>query len=146
MWATDLESPKAMFAKSPRLPGEIAGKSNHFDFEPGVIAKALKRKYKLHEIPISYYGCDFSEGKKIRYYRQTPPAREARRRLAGGGARAQPPGQGTEDFSRPSRDAGIALRGRSALVLRLSGARNNFAEFDSSIRSLGATGLRRSGL
>jgi len=65
MWATDLESPKAMSAKSPRLPGEIAGKSNHFYFEPWVIAKALNRNYKLYEIQISYYGRDFSEGKKI---------------------------------------------------------------------------------
>lgn len=40
-------------------------KSNRFDFEPEVTAKVLKRKYKLYEMPISYYGRDFSEGKKI---------------------------------------------------------------------------------
>src|SRR5262245_40993929 len=33
-------------------------------------------------------------------------APEGRRKLAGGGARAQPPGQVEEDCSRPSRDAG----------------------------------------
>jgi glycosyltransferase involved in cell wall biosynthesis len=40
-------------------------KSNRFDFEPKIAAKALKRKHKLYEMPISYYGRDFSEGKKI---------------------------------------------------------------------------------
>lgn len=40
-------------------------KSNKFDFEPEITAKVLKRKYKLYEMPISYYGRDFSEGKKI---------------------------------------------------------------------------------
>jgi glycosyltransferase involved in cell wall biosynthesis len=40
-------------------------KSNRFDFEPEITAKVLKRKYKLYEAPISYYGRDFSEGKKI---------------------------------------------------------------------------------
>lgn len=40
-------------------------KSNRFDFEPEITAKVLKRKHKLYEMPISYYGRDFSEGKKI---------------------------------------------------------------------------------
>lgn len=40
-------------------------KSNRFDFEPEITAKVLKRKYKLYEMPISYYGRDFHEGKKI---------------------------------------------------------------------------------
>ena len=40
-------------------------RSNKFDFEPEITAKVLRRKYKLYEMPISYYGRDFSEGKKI---------------------------------------------------------------------------------
>ena len=40
-------------------------KSNRFDFEPEITAKVLKRRYKLYELPISYYGRDVSEGKKI---------------------------------------------------------------------------------
>lgn len=40
-------------------------RSNGFDFEPEITAKVLRRKYKLYEMPISYYGRDFSEGKKI---------------------------------------------------------------------------------
>ncbi len=40
-------------------------KSNRFDFEPEITAKVLKRKYHLYEVPISYYGRDYHEGKKI---------------------------------------------------------------------------------
>jgi glycosyltransferase involved in cell wall biosynthesis len=40
-------------------------KSNRFDFEPEVTAKVLKRGYKLFEVPISYNGRSFEEGKKI---------------------------------------------------------------------------------
>ena len=40
-------------------------RSNRFDFEPEITAKVLKRRHKLYEMPISYYGRDFSEGKKI---------------------------------------------------------------------------------
>lgn len=40
-------------------------RSNRFDFEPEITAKVLKRKHKLYEMPIAYYGRDFSEGKKI---------------------------------------------------------------------------------
>lgn len=40
-------------------------RSNRFDFEPEITAKVLRRKYKLYEMPVSYFGRDFSEGKKI---------------------------------------------------------------------------------
>jgi len=40
-------------------------RSNRFDFEPEITAKVLKRNHKLYEMPISYYGRDFYEGKKI---------------------------------------------------------------------------------
>ena len=43
----------------------ISIKSNRFDFEPEITAKVLKRKYHLYEAPISYYGRDYTEGKKI---------------------------------------------------------------------------------
>jgi len=36
-----------------------------FDFEPEVTAKILKKKVKLYEVPITYSGRDYSEGKKI---------------------------------------------------------------------------------
>jgi glycosyltransferase involved in cell wall biosynthesis len=40
-------------------------RSNRFDFEPEVTAKILKRGYKLFEVPISFHGRGFEEGKKI---------------------------------------------------------------------------------
>lgn len=40
-------------------------RANRFDFEPEITAKILKRKYKIYEVPISYSGRDFDEGKKI---------------------------------------------------------------------------------
>jgi hypothetical protein len=40
-------------------------RSNRFDFEPEITAKILKQNVRLHEMPINYYGRDYSEGKKI---------------------------------------------------------------------------------
>ncbi|MBI5699417.1 glycosyltransferase family 2 protein [Candidatus Saganbacteria bacterium] len=40
-------------------------RANRFDFEPEITAKILKRGIKIKEIPISYHGREFSEGKKI---------------------------------------------------------------------------------
>jgi len=40
-------------------------RSNRFDFEPEITAKLFKRGHKVVEVPVSYYGRDISEGKKI---------------------------------------------------------------------------------
>jgi len=40
-------------------------KSNRFGFEPEVTAKVCKRKLRLYEVPISYHGRTYAEGKKI---------------------------------------------------------------------------------
>lgn len=40
-------------------------RSNKFDFEPEITAKIMKKKCSLYEVPISYYGRDYNEGKKI---------------------------------------------------------------------------------
>lgn len=39
--------------------------SNRFGFEPEITAKISKMGCRIYEIPISYYGRDYSEGKKI---------------------------------------------------------------------------------
>jgi glycosyltransferase involved in cell wall biosynthesis len=39
--------------------------SRRFDFEPEVTAKVLKRGNRIFEVPISYFGREYSEGKKI---------------------------------------------------------------------------------
>jgi glycosyltransferase involved in cell wall biosynthesis len=51
------------------LPGDFARNveivSNRFNFEPEVTAKILRAKLKVIEVPISYRGRSFKEGKKI---------------------------------------------------------------------------------
>jgi glycosyltransferase involved in cell wall biosynthesis len=51
------------------VPGEFARslniKSDRFDFEPEITAKILKSGLRIKEVPISYKGRKFSEGKKI---------------------------------------------------------------------------------
>ncbi|MEK7743305.1 MAG: glycosyltransferase family 2 protein, partial [Elusimicrobiota bacterium] len=39
--------------------------SDRFGFEPEVTAKACKRRLRLYEVPISYSGRTYAEGKKI---------------------------------------------------------------------------------
>ncbi|MEO8383358.1 MAG: glycosyltransferase [Acidobacteriota bacterium] len=41
--------------------------SNRFGFEPEVTAKIARRGYRIYEVPISYHGRDFWEGKKINW-------------------------------------------------------------------------------
>lgn len=40
-------------------------RSNRFNVEPEITAKVLKRKLRLVEVPITYTGRDYTEGKKI---------------------------------------------------------------------------------
>lgn len=51
------------------LPGDFVRriniKSDRFNFEPEITAKVLKSKMRIAEVPISYKGRSFSEGKKI---------------------------------------------------------------------------------
>jgi glycosyltransferase involved in cell wall biosynthesis len=48
-----------------KLFRELKIKSNKFDMEPEITCKLLKRKVYIFEVPISYVGRDFSQGKKI---------------------------------------------------------------------------------
>lgn len=41
--------------------------SNRFGFEPEVTAKVAKMGCRIYEVPISYWGRDYSEGKKINW-------------------------------------------------------------------------------
>ncbi|MDZ4827740.1 MAG: glycosyltransferase family 2 protein, partial [Actinomycetota bacterium] len=45
----------------------LALQSNRFDIEPEITAKILKRGVRIYEVPISYTGREFSEGKKIEW-------------------------------------------------------------------------------
>jgi glycosyltransferase involved in cell wall biosynthesis len=44
---------------------DIPLRSRRFEFEPEVTAKVLKRGHRIFEVPISYYGREYHEGKKI---------------------------------------------------------------------------------
>lgn len=60
---TDMETCYKAFKKE-FIQG-ITIKSDRFDFEPEITAKVLKKGARLYELPISYYGREFAEGKKI---------------------------------------------------------------------------------
>lgn len=42
-------------------------RSRRFEFEPEITAKVLKRGHRIYEVPISYNGREWDEGKKIRW-------------------------------------------------------------------------------
>jgi len=44
---------------------QIPLRSKRFGFEPEITAKISKRRCRVYEVPISYFGRDYSEGKKI---------------------------------------------------------------------------------
>ena len=48
-----------------RLFDEVDLRCNRFDIEPEITAKVLKKGIAIHEVPISYTGRTFAEGKKI---------------------------------------------------------------------------------
>jgi len=60
---TDMETCYKVF-RAPIFKN-IQIRSNRFDFEPEITAKVLKQGVRLYELPISYYGRDYHEGKKI---------------------------------------------------------------------------------
>jgi len=60
---TDMETCYKLF--SMEVLREINLKCERFEFEPEVTAKLLKRNIHIYEVPISYMGREYSEGKKI---------------------------------------------------------------------------------
>lgn len=60
---TDMETGYKAF-RSDVLTG-VTIRAHRFDFEPEFTAKALKKGYQIYEVPISFYGRKFSEGKKL---------------------------------------------------------------------------------
>jgi len=44
---------------------DLGLRCNRFDIEPEITSKILKRKIRIYEVPISYTGREFDEGKKI---------------------------------------------------------------------------------
>jgi len=60
---TDMETCYKVFRM--KMLKDIHLTSNRFGFEPEITAKIAKQKCRIFEVPISYYGRDYSEGKKI---------------------------------------------------------------------------------
>jgi len=60
---TDMETGYKAFRKEAVKNLDIRAK--RFDFEPEVTAKLLRSGHQIYEVPISYYGRKFTEGKKL---------------------------------------------------------------------------------
>lgn len=60
---TDMETGYKLFRRNVLVPLTIQAKG--FDFEPEITAKVLRAGARIYEVPISYYGRSFAEGKKI---------------------------------------------------------------------------------
>lgn len=60
---TDMEVCYKVFKRE--IIQEIPLQEDRFGFEVEITAKIARRKLKIYEVPISYYGRDYAEGKKI---------------------------------------------------------------------------------
>ncbi len=62
---TDMETCYKCFRRE--MLQSLRLRSDRFGFEPEVTAKLARRRARFYEVPISYFGRDYSEGKKIRW-------------------------------------------------------------------------------
>ncbi|MGD0497193.1 MAG: glycosyltransferase [Bryobacteraceae bacterium] len=60
---TDMETCYKVFRTD--LLKSIPIRSDRFGFEPEIVMKSAKRKFRIYEAPISYHGRTYEEGKKI---------------------------------------------------------------------------------
>ncbi|MDD5449006.1 MAG: glycosyltransferase family 2 protein [Candidatus Omnitrophica bacterium] len=63
---TDIETCYKMFRAD--LLATLNIESRGFEVEPEITAKLLKKKLRIYEVPISYYGRSYEEGKKIYWW------------------------------------------------------------------------------
>lgn len=62
---TDMETCYKLFRRE--ILQSIELKENRFGFEPEIVAKVTKLGVRLYEVPVSYYGRTYAEGKKINW-------------------------------------------------------------------------------
>ena len=64
---TDLNLTIWRLAIRPSVPKlfNLPIREKRFGFEPEITAKVAKRRYRIYEVGISYYGRTYDEGKKI---------------------------------------------------------------------------------
>ena len=60
---SDMETCYKVFTRP--VAEQLRLKSRGWGFDPEITAKILKRGYRIYEVPISYTGREFSQGKKI---------------------------------------------------------------------------------
>jgi glycosyltransferase involved in cell wall biosynthesis len=60
---SDMETCYKLFDR--KVLAGITVRSDRFEFEPEITAKILRRGHRIYEVPISYSGREFHEGKKI---------------------------------------------------------------------------------
>jgi glycosyltransferase involved in cell wall biosynthesis len=60
---SDMETCYKLFDR--RVLDGVTIRSDRFDFEPEITAKVLRQGIRIYEVPISYTGREFDEGKKI---------------------------------------------------------------------------------
>lgn len=60
---TDMETGYKVFTR--KVNGALTFRCDRFGFEPEFTAKVAKNHFRIYEVPISYNGRDYSEGKKI---------------------------------------------------------------------------------
>jgi glycosyltransferase involved in cell wall biosynthesis len=60
---TDMETGYKAFSK--KVLETITIESNRFGVEPEITAKVAKKGFRIYEVPISYYGRSYQDGKKI---------------------------------------------------------------------------------
>lgn len=53
---------------------DIPLRAKGFEFEPEITSKILKRGYRIYEVPISYNGREFDQGKKLNPWKEGPKA------------------------------------------------------------------------
>jgi glycosyltransferase involved in cell wall biosynthesis len=63
---TDMETCYKVFRRE--VIQQIPLRARGFEFEPEITAKVLKRGHRIYEVPISYNGREWEEGKKIKWY------------------------------------------------------------------------------
>jgi glycosyltransferase involved in cell wall biosynthesis len=62
---TDMETCYKVFRTD--LLKSIPIRTNRFGFEPEIVMKSAKRHFRIYEVPISYHGRSYEEGKKINW-------------------------------------------------------------------------------
>ncbi|MBP1731310.1 MAG: glycosyl transferase family 2 [Deltaproteobacteria bacterium] len=60
---SDMETGYKVFRRS--VFSDITIESNRFGFEPEITAKVARSGFRVYEVPISYHGRSYTEGKKI---------------------------------------------------------------------------------